>query len=52
MREFLLNCSDVLRSSNPHKTVMDFLQNADAAATAEAGWDDASLTVIGSLRRG
>jgi hypothetical protein len=41
--EFLLNYSDVLHSSNPQTTVMDFLHNTYAAAANAAGWDRASL---------
>jgi len=43
MGEFLLNYSDMLRSSNPEATVMDFLQNTYEAAAAAAGWDRSSL---------
>jgi hypothetical protein len=43
MGEFILNYSDVLRSSDPQTTVMGFLQNTYAAAAAAAGWDRASL---------
>ncbi|MGB6431005.1 MAG: DUF5996 family protein, partial [Candidatus Acidiferrales bacterium] len=43
MGEFLLNYSDVLRSSDPQTTVMDFLQNTYAAAADAAGWDRANL---------
>jgi Family of unknown function (DUF5996) len=41
--EFILNYSDVLRSSDPPTTVMDFLENTYAAAATAAGWDRASL---------
>jgi hypothetical protein len=43
MGEFLLNYSDVLRSSDPQTTVMDFLQNTYSATAAAAGWDRANL---------
>jgi hypothetical protein len=43
MGEFLLNYSDVLRSSDPQTTVMDFLQNTYSAAADAAGWDRANL---------
>jgi len=41
--EFILNYADVVRSSDPPKTVMDFLQDTYAAAAAAAGWDRANL---------
>jgi uncharacterized protein DUF5996 len=43
MGEFLLNYSDVLSSSDPETTVMDFLQSTYAAAANAAGWDRANL---------
>jgi hypothetical protein len=43
MGEFLLNYSDVLRSSDPQTTVMDFLQNTYSATADAAGWDRANL---------
>jgi Family of unknown function (DUF5996) len=41
--EFLLNYDDVLRSSDPNRVVVDFLDSAYAAAAAAAQWDRAAL---------
>jgi hypothetical protein len=41
--EFLLNYDDVLRSSDPNRVVVDFLDSTYAAAAAAAQWDRAAL---------
>jgi hypothetical protein len=41
--EFLLNYDDVLRSSDPNRVVLDFLDSTYAAAAAAAQWDRAAL---------
>lgn len=41
--EFLLNYSDVVRSANPARVVLDFLNDTYAAAAAVAKWDRATL---------
>lgn len=41
--EFILNYTDVARSSRPVELVMTFLENTYAAAADAAGWDRANL---------